>query len=258
MSTRRASSWALVLAGTFGAVMASSSSRAADGAALYAQECADCHGERGEGMGDFPPLAGTHAADNPEYLATFIRKGAGDMPAYPDLTADELASLVQFVQESLGQAGTPAKAAPPVPPGDPERGRDYFTGRQRLAAGGAPCLACHVAGSHGAVSGGMLGRDLTDAVQRYKGAAGVFGALKSFPFPVMRASYAGKALTEQERADLTAFFQGLGDAKAPPTAWADRFWLPAAAGAVLLFAVVAVIGSRRGPSPARRLRQSRS
>ncbi|MHB8762962.1 MAG: cytochrome c family protein, partial [Deferrisomatales bacterium] len=131
-------------------------------------------------------------------------------------------------------------------------------GRLRLAAGGAPCLACHVAGSHGAVSGGTLGRDLTDAFRRYKGAAGMFGAMKSFPFPVMRASYAGKALTEQERADLTAFFQGLGEPGAPAPAWADRFWLPAAAGAALLFAVVAVIGSRRGPSPARRLRQSRT
>jgi len=230
----------------------------AAGASLYARLCADCHGEEGEGMGDFPRLAGTHAAENPEYLATFIRQGAGDMPAYPDLTADELASLVQFVQESLGKDGASAGTGPPVPPGDPERGRDYFTGRVRLGAGGAPCLACHVAGSHGAVSGGTLGRDLTDAVQRYKGAAGVFGALRSFPFPVMRASYAGKALTEQERADLTAFFQSLGNATAPPPAWADRFWWPAAAGAALLFAVVAFIGSRRGPSPARRLRQPRS
>jgi hypothetical protein len=112
-----------------------------------------------------------------------------------------------------------------------------------------------VAGSHGAVSGGTLGSDLTGAFRRHGGAAGLAAALKSAPFPVMRASYAGKPLTEQERADLAAFFQTLGDEAAETPVWADGFWALGLAGTAALFAVVAVIGSRRGPSPARRLRR---
>jgi hypothetical protein len=177
------------------------------------------------------------------------------MPGFPDLKAEEVQALAHFIVSSLGKEGAPAAVGPSLPPGDPGRGRAYFTGRLRFAGGGAPCLACHVAGSHGAASGGTLGTDLTGAARRYGGAAGLAAALKSAPFPVMRASYAGKPLTEQERADLASFFGTLGDPGPTRSGLNDGFWAAGLLGTLILFAVVAVIGSRRGLSPARRLRE---
>lgn len=256
MGTRTTRGWALTLTVGLGGLTLAASAGAADPAALYGDLCAGCHGDAGEGVGDFPALVGS--GNDLDTVAAFIREGGGDMPAFPFLTSEEVEDLSAFVVAlGAGAEGKPsAPASTPVPVGDPDRGRGYFTGSIRLTAGGAPCLACHVAGSHGPVSGGTLGRDLTDVAGRLGGAAGLFGLFRTMPFPLMRASYAGMALTEQERADLAAFFVVVGEAGSTPSGWADRFWVPALAGAAALFAVVALIGSRRGPSPARRLRES--
>ncbi|MFU8856836.1 MAG: c-type cytochrome [Deferrisomatales bacterium] len=256
MTTRTGWRWALTLTVGLYGLAAAAPSDAADAAALYQDLCAGCHGDGGEGVGDLPPLF--DAGGDLDYVAAFIRDGGADMPAFPYLTEEEVEGLAVFVAGlAAGAEGLePSPAPPPLPAGDPDRGRAYFTGSVRLAAGGAPCLACHVAGSHGPVSGGTLGSDLTDVARRFGGAAGLFGVFRTMPFPLMRASYAGKALSEQERADLAAFFVAVAEAGTTPSGWADRFWVPALAGAAVLFAVVAVIGSRRGPSPARRLRES--
>jgi cytochrome c553 len=93
-----------------------------DGRSVYMQECADCHGENGEGRAPVgPPLAGNRAvtlrsatdvvrivlfggfppgtADNPRPF--------GMPPYYPSLTDERIASVLTYVRTSWGNAAGP-------------------------------------------------------------------------------------------------------------------------------------------------------
>ena len=60
-----------------------------------------------------------------------------------------------------GGSSAPAKEAAPAPAGNADTGKDLFTGVQRFANGGPPCMACHSTGGIGALGGGQLGPDFT-------------------------------------------------------------------------------------------------
>ena len=48
----------------------------ADGAQVYADNCASCHGANGEGVpGTFPPLTGNPNAADPDHVSTVVRDG---------------------------------------------------------------------------------------------------------------------------------------------------------------------------------------
>lgn len=69
----------------------------ADGAALFADSCAGCHGEDATGIGNAPSLVGT--ALNADAIRTTIIEGRGAMPAYGDrYSGEEVDALVQYVQ----------------------------------------------------------------------------------------------------------------------------------------------------------------
>jgi cytochrome c oxidase cbb3-type subunit 3 len=81
---------------------------AAAGAGLYAQACASCHGERGEGK-EGPALANARflAAASDTYLVESIRRGrrGTSMPAFGSsspthrvLADDEIVSIVSFMR----------------------------------------------------------------------------------------------------------------------------------------------------------------
>jgi mono/diheme cytochrome c family protein len=238
---------ATALLGLFASVAA-----ATEGERLYRAHCAACHGSAGEGGGSASALAGSDAVTDAARVAQVIREGTDGMPGFPALKDGEVLALARFVRNELGGGPTEAPDEPELS-GQPANGLAFFTGRKRLSAGGAACAACHtVRGQHG----GRLGNDLTGALQRYGGAVRLSATLESMPFRVMRASYDGKALTAQERADLAAFFQGLEEEVGTEAEWVHRFWVAGLVGAATLFAGVALIGFRRGPSPARRLRRA--
>ncbi len=91
--------------------------------------------------------------------------------------------------------------------GDAARGARLFAGGQALANGGAPCLACHgfAAAGFGAAGGASFGPDLGGLYADF-GDEGVAEVLAELAFPSMEPIYAERPLTEQERADLAAFF----------------------------------------------------
>lgn len=66
-----------------------------EGLALYGQYCARCHGAVGEGKGVYPTLRGTTVPNN--QIALLVRNGRGDMPAFPELTDEQVHKLVAFV-----------------------------------------------------------------------------------------------------------------------------------------------------------------
>jgi mono/diheme cytochrome c family protein len=87
------------------------------GEKIYAQQCAWCHGERGEGVaGTFPPLAGNRAVNlaNPANLVQVVRRGGyapateGNprpygMPPFGHVLGDEeIAAVLTYVRGSWG------------------------------------------------------------------------------------------------------------------------------------------------------------
>ena len=100
--------------------------------------------------------------------------------------------------------------------GDPDRGEDLYVGTIAFSAGGAPCLACHGVAGHelGYASGANYGPDLTAIFNDY-GEEGVAAVLEDpSAFESMEAIFADRPLTEDEIADLTAFFATVADNEA--------------------------------------------
>ena len=78
----------------------------ADGAAIYAETCASCHGAEGEG--GYGPALGDGAVetsfpDVADQIAV-IADGRGLMPAFAgDLTADQIEAVAVYEREALGR-----------------------------------------------------------------------------------------------------------------------------------------------------------
>ncbi|GEM81960.1 c-type cytochrome [Meiothermus hypogaeus] len=243
---------------------------AADGAVLYSQNCAGCHGANGQGIpGVFPPLSGNPRIQDEAYVVKAIRQGIsgplevggqtynGVMPAMPQISESDARAIAAYTR---GLGGTPAAAPEPTPiPTDPAlaaRGKALFLGQARFQNGGAPCMACHTAGNFGPMGGGSLGRDLTDLHTRL-GAAGIQGVLTSIAFPVMRESYKGHPLTPEEIAALTAFFaQTAGKPGNTASMDAARMLFAGLVGLLVLFGAMYLYWNNRRLGLAERIRTS--
>jgi mono/diheme cytochrome c family protein len=119
------------------------------------------------------------------------------------LTTAEVDNIIAFL-ETGGGGGSSAAAAPALT-GDAEKGKDLFTGNDRFANGGPPCMACHSTGGLGAFGGGALAPDLTTVAKRLGGASGLSSWLAGLPTPTMKAVWTKQPPTPQERADVAAF-----------------------------------------------------
>ncbi|GAA2706359.1 c-type cytochrome [Micromonospora olivasterospora] len=112
------------------------------GTQLYLQNCASCHGPRGQGAQRGPSLVGVGAANVDFQLST------GRMPAShevqqaprrrPVFSAEDIAAIVEHV----GTFGGGGPAIPRVAPGNMPAGREVFA---------ANCAPCHGAAGAGAV-----------------------------------------------------------------------------------------------------------
>jgi mono/diheme cytochrome c family protein len=73
----------------------------ARGGAVFGQNCAACHGGKGEG-GTGPRLAGEADAADAEAVVEQVREGGGGMPSFGDrLSEQELSDVSAFVVEQL-------------------------------------------------------------------------------------------------------------------------------------------------------------
>jgi ubiquinol-cytochrome c reductase cytochrome c subunit len=140
---------------------------AANGADLFLQNCASCHGQQGQGGNGGPPLIGVGAAAADFYLST------GRMPLgapnqrpvrqQPRFDDAQIQALVEYVA-SFGKG-------PPIPQvrgnGDVHRGWELYT---------ANCAACHAAtGAGNAVGGGFVAYGLSRATDRQIAEAMIVG-----------------------------------------------------------------------------------
>jgi len=125
------------------------------GASLFLQNCASCHGPEGQGGDAGPPLVTAGAAGADFYLRTgrmpLGAPGQAPQRSEPHFDDAEIAALVEYVA-SLG-------TGPDIPQvtagGDLHRGFELYT---------ANCAACHGAsGSGNAVGGGAAAANLHQA-----------------------------------------------------------------------------------------------
>jgi mono/diheme cytochrome c family protein len=177
------------------------------------------------------------------------------------LSESEVASILAYLEAQDKAAEAPPASsdveevavveppAPVVPEGDPVKGKSLFTGATALVSGAPACMSCHSTTGAGALGGGTLGPDLTNVYTRY-GEAGLPAALKGLPFPSMQGVFAGKPLSEDEVANLYAYFSQIEQTVEAPVNGSEirvnsSFTLSGIAGSIILVALSQLIWSKR-------------
>ena len=227
-----------------------------EGRALYEQNCQSCHQPSGVGVeGVFPALVENPNVEDTEYMIGVISQGLsgqlGVMPAFPQLSEGEIASLLAYIR-SLDQPAPGPPTSPPGPvPGDAAAGERLFVGASKLQAGGAACASCHAAGPY-SQGGAGLGPDLTDAFTLLGGEAGLTSWLASPPSPTMQPIYNDRPIGEDEVADLVEFLATVSGTE--PTAGPDLFLIIGIGGFAGLLALIAFVLRRPSPTYVERLR----
>ncbi|OGO32330.1 MAG: hypothetical protein A2Z29_02495 [Chloroflexi bacterium RBG_16_56_11] len=132
----------------------------------------------------------------------------------PDLglSEQEAAEVIAYIRGAEAPpASTPPLITTPPPvetlpaiTGDADIGRDIFTGKVPLENGGGACISCHNIAGAGALGGGTLAKDMTDAYSRL-GEAGLTAIIKTAPFPIMKEIYGEQPLTDAEVAHLVVY-----------------------------------------------------
>jgi DMSO reductase family type II enzyme heme b subunit len=132
------------------------------GKRLYLTYCSQCHGEKGDGEGYATPhvlpkprnfttgkfkvrTTPTGALPTHQDLVNVIRRGMPytSMPAWPNLSDQEVLDLVYFIKTFSAEFSTPENAPQPVPlPGAPRRTDESVElGKKLYAETG--CVRCH-------------------------------------------------------------------------------------------------------------------
>jgi cytochrome c2 len=166
------------------------------------------------------------------------------------LSAADVNAVIAYLAGGAAQSSAETSSAPAVQ-GNPEVGRELFTGAVRFGDGGPPCMACHSTGGIGALGGGQLGPDLTTVVARFGGASAVDAFVAGTPTPTMKAVWSKHPLTTEERANVVAFLGQVGVSQRPTEAIWQLGGL-AVLGAVILLVIAGVRWQSRSTFGVRR------
>ena len=214
-----------ILAQTTTQPPAGASGIASPGVAVFAQNCAGCHGPLGKGTSIAPSL---EAASDAAVVADTVRLGRGSMPAFGGrLTGDQISAVADYV------AGT---IATPLTGGDLSRGGILY----RLN-----CAGCHGATIRGGalVETGGNAPALTD-----QSAATIAGAIRSGPGPM--PIFPPNVMSQQDLASTVIYVQMMQNPDHPgglPLGYRGPVTEGlVAAGAVGLLALVSFWIERRG------------
>lgn len=152
------------------------------------------------------------AAGDPQMIELMAKYGGRKMPKL-GLGDEDVSSVILFLKSKKLAEGV--VGGPKLPPGDASRGKALYVGEARMVNGGTACIACHNAGSigpsgTGPLGGGVLAKDLTDVYPRFKENR-LASALNTLQFPLMTDIFKDRQLTDQEKADLIAFFKQVSE-----------------------------------------------
>jgi len=227
-----------------------------DGEKLFKAKCAACHVIGKKALG--PDLKGVTDRRDNAWLKAWIKSpkavlAAGDPIATGllkefklqmselNLSDAEIDSVIAY----LATTGTAPVATPaPALQGNADNGRALFTAKQRLTNGGPACIACHSVTGIGALGGGALGPDLTDAYTRLGGDA-LVDWLASPPPPTMGPLWSSTPMTDQERADLVAFLKEVSGIQERPASALGMLAILSGGGGILLIVIAHLLWQRR-------------
>ena len=250
------------------------------GKETFAKMCVSCHAPDGGGVPALGPNLTDdcflHGASEAEIRAV-VANGSPTNPMMigfePQIGVESVQAVAQYVhgligtnveggrecQEAGSDAGAKAgavpspkaaapeaaaaKAAAPALEGDIDRGSKLFQGLIRFGNGGPSCISCHTVRNDAVISGGSLGKDITEKVTVASGAM-VGGFVQSKP--VMQKAFADSPLTEQEQADLAAFLADTYEqGQSMPGDTGIKLALSGVAGTVLLLGLYTMLWGRR-------------
>jgi mono/diheme cytochrome c family protein len=229
-------------------------------AVLYEKSCYSCH-NIGGGDKKGPDLMGLLQRRDRAWLQRFIAsprtvKNSGDATAVklfnqfaPEemddilLPPDQIDGLLELIDDYSKRkktfVPTSGRLARKPKPEDIPVGRRLFIGQDKLQKGGAPCIACHSVTGVGALDGGRLGPDLTQANLRYTDVE-LASMLKSPAFPVMSKLFGNRQLTDEEVVKLFAYMQSTKAETPDPDRAVSQFMAWSALGMVAAFALMSL------------------
>jgi mono/diheme cytochrome c family protein len=121
------------------------------GAALYAKDCAICHGDQREGnLPGFPPLAGIEHRMADNKIVALVHLGKGRMPGFPNLQGGELTALIRYLHSPAPSPQTAGGGKGSEASGQSDAGGALFLQN---------CAFCHGRDA----MGGETGPDLTQS-----------------------------------------------------------------------------------------------
>jgi quinoprotein glucose dehydrogenase len=123
-----------------GALAEMKAGKTLDARGLYLNRCSLCHGDQMAGSPpQFPSLIGVAKRRSADEIVALLRKGSGRMPAFPDLSDEQVGALVQYLTSGADrELSSTGRAAADVAPN-----MDYrFTGYKKfLDPDGYPAVA---------------------------------------------------------------------------------------------------------------------
>jgi ubiquinol-cytochrome c reductase cytochrome c subunit len=228
---------ALAFALALGAALPAAA-RAQDTADFFKKSCTSCH-TIGGGPLTGPDLKDVAKRAERAWLESFIQNpqaaiDKGDpyalklqreargvvMPRIDGMSPERAKALLDLVEaesklEKSRFAGAPVSDRPFVPE-DIALGRGIFSGATPLKNGGPACIACHALGGLGALGGGRLGPDLTDAFGRLDGRKALSAWLSNPATPTMASLFGRRALEPDEILPLVALLQNAAETRSAP------------------------------------------
>lgn len=97
----------IVIAATSAGAQFAGGYRYKSGQDLYAHICQGCHmpdGKGAVGAGVYPPLAGNAKLQAPLYPVLVMLKGQKAMPAFSNLTDEQIVEVTNYIRANLGNA----------------------------------------------------------------------------------------------------------------------------------------------------------
>lgn len=257
-----------VLAVCLAAWLSTQPSFAQEPAVYFRQNCHSCH-TVGGGRLTGPDLKDVTKRKDRVWLEEFIanpkaKLDGGDpyaqqllqeargvvMPTVPGITRARAQAMLDLIEaesklEKSQFVGLQISNRP-FTPQEVAEGWDIFSGRKRLASGGASCVTCHTVKGIGGLGGGRLGPDLTRAYERLQGRRGLAAWLLSPATPTMQALFRTKPLQTEEVLPLVAVLEDSAKKGGEDTSTAQfNFFLLGLGGAVLALVFFDAIWRRR-------------
>ena len=101
------------------------------GPGIYQSQCSICHGDNRAGQAPaFPSLIGVGSRLTPEAISDVLRKGRGRMPAFPNLSTDQISALIGYLTQSDNNNNTNKEMPDPTKPAPHMKYR--FTGYKKF------------------------------------------------------------------------------------------------------------------------------